>query len=152
MHMLALEMTHSDDMYNAACPFPCLLQVGAASHHYAELAGRSETNAVDVVRAAGAGGLGWCGGQDCRQKLYWVVCFRGLTSCFGKHCSGAQRSALHSLCAMQAMALNDMGTSIGQLRDFIRSSSVRTDAELCATCHNLDKQGPSMLQTGCAPA
>lgn len=57
MHMLALEMTHSDDMNNAACPFPCLLQVGAASHHYAELAGRSETNAVDVVRAAGAGGL-----------------------------------------------------------------------------------------------
>lgn len=53
---------------------------------------------------------------------------------------------------MQAMALNDMGTSIGQLRDFIRNSSVRTDAELCATCHKLDKQGPSMLQTGFAPA
>ncbi|KAI7842811.1 hypothetical protein COHA_003557 [Chlorella ohadii] len=45
-------------------------EVGAASHHYAELAGRSETNAVDV-----------------------------------------------------AMALNDMGTSIGQLRDFMHNSS-----------------------------
>lgn len=39
----------------------CMPQVGAASHHYAELAGRSETNAVDVVRAAEAGldGLRW---------------------------------------------------------------------------------------------
>lgn len=39
-------------------------EVGAGSHHYAELAGRSDTNPVDVVRGvAGGGREGW---QSCK--------------------------------------------------------------------------------------
>ena len=40
-------------------------ELGAASHHYAELAGRTETNPVDVVRAAGGRPCFLCGNKGC---------------------------------------------------------------------------------------
>ena len=90
-----------------------LNEVGAGSHHFAELAGRSETNAVDVVRR---GVMRACSNMQRLSKLgvspplpppppaHWRV------------------TPLHSV--LQALALNGMGTSIEQLRDFKQHSKV----------------------------
>ena len=80
-------------------------EVGAGSHHFAELAGRTETNPVDVVRRS--------------------ACADGS--------EGAIGSAIDSpLPALQALALNDMGTSVAQLREFVRQSQVRGARPLAA--------------------
>ena len=105
------------------------LQVGAASHHYAELAGRSETNAVDVVRAAGGWGLvGWSG--TCARLEAMLLCCQLVRTSAACAAMNQKRTLPAAACpdAKQAMALNDMGTSIGQLRDFMHNSSVSTAA------------------------
>jgi histone H3/H4 len=59
-------------------------EVGAGSHHYAELAGRSETNAVDVVRRGVMGacrGIQWGGGAAGHRRRRRYRCCRQTTAC-----------------------------------------------------------------------
>ena len=64
-------------------------EVGAGSHHYAELAGRSETNAVDVVRG-GVQGRSEAASLLCRRRHHcrhrWAAAASPLRRC-PLHCS-----------------------------------------------------------------
>ena len=102
-------------------------EVGAASHHYAELAGRTDTNAIDVVR--------WRVGQDDEVASAVMELWLPPLAAAARRRQASVLFFRISLCAapfLQALALNDMGTNLTQLRQFMQHSPVRRWPACCA--------------------